>query len=130
MTNQDIWNLLNVKHPERKPEVSKDSYGFKPEEEFHLKGDNILPKLDMNSALGPSRLRNSHLIIWMGVYAPPAADEAVEHLELLILDMANDEIPPWFIHAMEGTALKALAKEEARNGGETESQTGVDTKHP
>ncbi len=47
----------------------------------------------MHAAPGPSGLRNDHLGIWAGVFAPEAAEEAVEHLELLINDMANDKMP-------------------------------------
>ena len=40
----------------------------------------------------------------------------MEHLELLISDMANDKMPPWFTQAMQGADLLALAKEEQRPG--------------
>ncbi len=50
------------------------------EEEVELKVGNILPKLDVNAAPRPTGLRNEHLRIWAGVFAPPATDEAVEWL--------------------------------------------------
>ncbi len=65
-----------------------------PDEELRLKLDKILPKLDVYAAPGPSGLRNAHLRMWTGVYAPDIADEqSVEHLELLPSDIANDKMP-------------------------------------
>ena len=58
-----------------------------------MKVDKILLKLDIYTAPGPGELRNAHLRMWTGVYAPETADEAVEHLELLLSDMANDKMP-------------------------------------
>ena len=58
-----------------------------------------MPKLDVHAAPGPSGLRNGHLRIWTGVFALEAAEEAVEHLELFISDMANDKLPTWFTRA-------------------------------
>ena len=54
--------------------------------------------------------------MWTGVYARPAADDAVDHLEILISDMATDITPPWLMHAVQGAGLIALAKGEASNG--------------
>ncbi len=113
MPNEVIWNQIRVKHPARKKKISENLYSFKPDEEFQLKLEKILPKLNMNAAPGSAGLRNSHLRPWVGVYAPPAADEAVEHLELLISDMANDKLPPWFMQAVQGEDLISFAKVEA-----------------
>jgi hypothetical protein len=65
-----------------------------------LKVGNILPKRDMNVVPGPSGLRNGHIRIWAGAFAPPSADEAIEWLEKLLTDMANDKMPAWFMHAI------------------------------
>jgi hypothetical protein len=83
------------KHLDRKHEIGDDSYEVRPDEEVELKVGNILPKLDMNAAPGPSGLRNGHIRIWAGVFVPPSADEAIEWLEKLLTDMANDRLPGW-----------------------------------
>jgi hypothetical protein len=83
---------IEDKHPSRKRKIPQRAYAFQPEEELYLKLEKILPKLDVHAAPGPSGLRNGHLRIWSGVFAPEAAEEAVEHLELLISDMANDKL--------------------------------------
>jgi len=83
---------MKRKHPSRKETISEEYYKFRLEEEVELKVGNILPKLDMNAAPGPSRLRNTHLRVWTGVFAPPATDEAIHHLEELLSDMANDKL--------------------------------------
>jgi hypothetical protein len=82
-----------------------------------LKVGKILSKLDMNAAPGPSGLRNGHIRIWAGVFAPPSADEAVEWLENLLTDMANDRLPGWFIQAIQAAELMALVKAEAAAEG-------------
>ena len=51
-----------------------------------MKVDKILPKLDVNAAPSPGRLRNAHLRLWTGVYAPESADEAVEHMGMMLSD--------------------------------------------
>jgi hypothetical protein len=70
--------------------------------------DKILPKLDVYAAPGPSGLWNSHLSIWTRVFAPESADEAVEHLETLINDMANDKPPTWFMQELVTTNHKSV----------------------
>ncbi len=74
---------------------------MRPEEEVELKVGNILPKLDVNTAPGPTGLRNGHLRIWAGVYAPPTTNEAMEWLEKLLTDMANNKLTAWFMHAIQ-----------------------------
>jgi len=81
------------KNPARKEPIREEHYQFQPEEEIELKMGNILHKLDMNAAPGQSSLRNGHLRLWTGVFAPPAADEAIQHLEAILTDMANDKLP-------------------------------------
>ena len=49
----------------------------------------------------------------MGVFAPEAAEEAVEHLELLISDMANDKMHAWFMRATQDAEVIAIVKREA-----------------
>ncbi len=51
------------------------------------------------------------------VFAPEAADEAVEHLELLINDMANDKLPAWFMRATQDAEVIAIVKREAEEQG-------------
>jgi hypothetical protein len=87
---------------------------MRPEEEVELKVGNILPKLDVNAAPGPTGLRNGHLRIWAGVYAPPAADEAMEWLGKLLTDMANNKLPGWYMHAIQAAELMALVKAEPK----------------
>ena len=116
MTQPVIWNQLKAKHPEKKRKIPADSYTFKPEEEFQLKLDKILPKLDMSAAPGPAGLRKSHLRLWTGVYAPPSTDEVAELLELLVSNMANDNTPPWFMQTVHAADFVALAKAVAQCG--------------
>jgi hypothetical protein len=91
----DVAVRINIddKHPNRKRINPVRAYTFQPEEELQLKLEKILPKLDVHAAPGPLGLRNGHLRIWAGVFAPETAEGAVEHLELLIGDMANDRMP-------------------------------------
>ena len=58
-----------------------------------FKIDKLLPKLDVHAAPGQSVLRIAHIKMWTGVYAPPTAEEAGDHWEILIIDMANDKVP-------------------------------------
>jgi hypothetical protein len=37
--------------------------------------------------------------MWTVIYAPETADEAVEHMQLLLSDMTNDKMPSWLMHA-------------------------------
>jgi len=64
-----------------------------PEEELKVSVKKILPKLDIHAAPGPGGLRNAHIRLWTGVFAPETSEEVVEHLELLLNDMANDKMP-------------------------------------
>jgi hypothetical protein len=50
--------------------------------------------------------------MWMGAFAPVTVQVFVEHLEDLITNMANDRLPPWFMHAMQGADLLAIIKTE------------------
>jgi len=113
MDDIEIWNQIDDKHPARKRRITEQAYAFQPEEELQLKLEKILPKLDVHAAPGPSGLRNGHLRIWAGVFAPEAAEEAVEHLEHLISDMANDKMPAWFMRATQDAEVIALVKREA-----------------
>ena len=79
----------------------------------------MLPKLDVNAAHGPSGLRNGHLRVWTGVLAPKSVDEAVERLETLISDMANDKMSAWFMRATQAAEVIALVKREAERAGVT-----------
>jgi hypothetical protein len=61
LENPEIWEQMKNKHPERKEHIKEEHYQYQPEEEIELKVGNILHKLDMNAAPGPSGLRNGHL---------------------------------------------------------------------
>jgi len=100
------------KHPVRIKQIGPDMYTFVLVEAVTLKLGKILGKLSNDAAPGPTRLRNNHVNMWMGAFAPDTTDEAIEHLEDLITDMANDKLPPWFMHAMHGTQLLAIIKTE------------------
>ena len=115
----EIWMQIDDKHPDRKRRVPHQAYSFQPEEELQLKLEKILPKLNVHAAPGPSGLRNGHLRIRAGVFAPEAAEEAVEHLELLICDMANDKLPTWFMRATHDAEVIAIVKKEAEEQGRT-----------
>ena len=52
--------------------------------------------------------------IWARVFAPKSADEAVDHLEILISDMANDKLPSWLMQATQSSEVIALVKGEAQ----------------
>ena len=110
----EVWNQIEKKHPARKIRIPEGAYQYQSEEEIHLKVSKILSKMDVYAAPGPSRLRNSHLRIWTGVFAPESADEAVEHLETLISDMANDKLPAWFMQAIQSAENISLLKGEAQ----------------
>ena len=105
---------MKKKHLARKEQIKEEHYRFQPEEEIELKVGNILHKLDMSAAPGPSGLRNGHLRLWTGVFAPPAAEEAIQHLEELLSDMTNDKLPGWFMQAVQSAELKALVKAEKK----------------
>jgi hypothetical protein len=117
LDNPEIWEQLQRKHPERKQDISEDAFEVLPEEEVELKVEKILPKLDMNAAPGPSRLRNGHIRIWAGAFAPPSVDEAIEWLKKLLTDMANDMMPAWIMHAIQAAKLMALVLADATRVG-------------
>ena len=96
-----IWEQIATKHPQRKQRIQKAAWAFVPEEELRVKVDKILPKLGVYAAPRPGGLRNAHLRMWTEVYAPETADEAADHLELLLSDMADDKMPTWFMHATQ-----------------------------
>ena len=41
----------------------------------------------------------------------------MEHLELLISDMANDKLPVWFMRATQAAEVIAIVKREAERAG-------------
>ena len=75
---------------------------FVPEDVVNLKVGKTLGKLSSDAAPGPAGLRNNHIKMWMGAFARDTTDEAIEHFEDLITDMANDWLPPYFMQAMQG----------------------------
>ena len=68
--DQHVWNQIAAKHLDRKRRIPEGACQYWSDEEIHLKVDKILPKLGVYAAPGPSGLRNSHLRIWTGVFAP------------------------------------------------------------
>ena len=84
-----------------------------------MKVGKILPKLDVNAAPRPKGLRNAHLRMWTVIYAPETADEAVEHMVLLLSDMANDNMASWFMHATHAADVIAIVKGEKEEVQET-----------
>ncbi len=77
-----------------------------------MKVDKILPNMDVNATPRPRGLRNAHLAMWTRVFAMETMDEAVEHLEVLLIDMANDKMSPWFMHATHAAEVIAIVKRE------------------
>ncbi len=114
LENPEIWAQMKNKHPARKHIIKEEHYQLQPEEEIELKVGNILHKLDMNAAPGPSGLRNGQLRLWTGVFAPPTADEAIHHLEDILTDMTNDKLPGWFMQAIQSAELMELVKADKR----------------
>jgi len=114
LEDPEIREHMKRKHPSRKEAISEEYYKFQTKEEVELKVGKILPKLDMIVAPGPSLLRNTHLRLWTGVFAPPATDEAIQHLEELLSNMANDKLPGWFMQAVNSAELMALVKAEKK----------------
>jgi hypothetical protein len=90
-----------------------------------MKLEKIVLKLDVHAAPGPSGLRNGHLRIWARVFALGAAEEAVEHLELLINDMANDKLPAWFMRATQDAEVTTIMKRETVEQGRTTNHMPV-----
>ena len=125
----EVWIQIDDKHPNMKRKIPEQTYTFQPEEELQLKLEKILPKLDVHAAPGPSRLRNGYLRIWAGVFAPEAAEEAVEHLELLIGDMANDKMPAWFMRATQDAKVITLVKREAEEQERTADHMPVQVRN-
>jgi len=53
------------------------------------------------------------------VFAPETADEAVEPLEVMLSDMANDKMPLWFMQATQAEDVIAIVKGEKETIQET-----------
>ncbi len=71
LSDPEIWEQMKAKHLDRKQPIKEEYFAVIPDEEIELKVERILPKLDMNAAPGPAGLRNAHLRMWTGVFAPP-----------------------------------------------------------
>ena len=117
LDNLVIWEQLQRKQPERTQDISEATFALRPEEKVEVRVEKVLPKLDMNATPGPSGLRNGHTRIGAGDFAPPSSDEAIEWLEKLLTDMANDKMPTWFMHAIQAAKRMALVKAEATQSG-------------
>jgi hypothetical protein len=74
-------------------EIDQDVFDLIPEEKLQVSVDRILPKLDLNAAPWPTGFWSGYLCLWTGAFAPTSAEDATEHLELLISDIANDKLP-------------------------------------
>jgi len=112
LTDGSIWEQIEAKHPGRKRQILERAWTWMHEEELKVKVDKIFFKLDVHAVPGPGGLRNAHIRMWTGVFAPETADEAVEHLELLLSDMANDKMSGWFLQATHAADVIALVKGE------------------
>ena len=89
----------------------------------------VLTKLDMNAAPGPSGLRNGHIRIWAGIFVPPDADEAIQWLEMLLTDMANNKLPS--MQAIQAAELMTVVKAETKlTGGVADHKTGTGSEYP
>jgi len=116
VSDPEVLKELKEKFPRRIVGISHDTYAYQPDEELQLKLDKILCKLDWITAPGPSGLRNGHLRMWTGAFAPVSAEAAVENMEKLVSDMANDKLPPWFMQVIQGADLLAIVKTEGKEG--------------
>jgi hypothetical protein len=61
-------------------------------------------------------MRKTHVKMLMGAFAPESAETAIEHLKDFITYIANDRLPPWFMHGMQEADLLEIIKTEARAG--------------
>ena len=75
LQDPQILQQLRDKFPVRVQVIPPEVYAYAPERELELKAEQILSKLDWNAAPGPSGLRNGHLRMWVGAFAPPAAEQ-------------------------------------------------------
>jgi hypothetical protein len=114
LRNHEIIQQLRGKHPMRIREIGPGMYTFVPEELVELKVEKILEKLKSDAAPGPTGLRNNQLRMWMGAFAPATMESAIERLDDLITNMANDRLPSWFMQAMQRAELLAIIKTEGR----------------
>jgi hypothetical protein len=110
LSDPDIIQQMQDKHPVRMKQIGPEVYTYVPEEEAEPKVGKFLGKLNNDAAPGPAGMRNTHLKMLMGAFAPRAAETAIGHLENFITDMANDKRPPWFMQAMQGAYLMAIIK--------------------
>jgi hypothetical protein len=117
------WTSGGAKHLDRKRRIPEAARAYMPEEDLQVKVDKIFPKLNVNATPGPRGLRNAHLRMWTRVFAPESADEAVEHLEVVLGDMADDKMPPWYMQATQAANVIAIV-----NGETTTSHATVDHK--
>ena len=100
LSDHEILQQMQDTHPVRIMQIEPDIYTFLPEEEVELKVDKILGKLNNEASPRPAGLRNTHVEMWMGAFAPASAETTIQYLENFITDMANDKLPPWFMQAM------------------------------
>ena len=63
--------------------------------------------------------------MWVGAFAPPAAEQSIRLLDRFISDMANDKMPTWFMHALQGADLLAIVKEEATGNAQADHRPVV-----
>jgi hypothetical protein len=100
LQDPEILKKMEDKHMIRLKQIGPHMYTFVPEEEVQLKVGKILGKLKNEAAPRPCGLRNNHARMWMEVFAPASTDIAIENMEEIISDIANDKLPPLFMQAM------------------------------
>ena len=120
LSDPELIRKIQDKHPARVRQIGLDILAFVPEEEVVLKVDKNLGKLNNEAAQGPTGLRNTHVGMCMGAFASRAMETSIEHREDMITDMANDMLPLWFMHDIQGADLMEIIKTEARAGQRTD----------
>jgi hypothetical protein len=99
-------------------------YTFVPEAAVTLKVGKMLGKLSNDAVPGPSGLRNSHIEMWMRAFASDRVDEAIDHLEDLITNMATTAL----IHASHAENIITCNNQDRRLGRQCGGQhTSGDT---
>jgi len=80
LRDPEILQQMRDKHAMRIREIGPDMHTLVPEEPVLLKVEQILGKLKNDAALGPTRLRNNIVRMWMGAFAPATTETTIEHL--------------------------------------------------
>jgi hypothetical protein len=94
LNNPEILKQMPDEHPEIIRQIAPNIFNFVPEDEKQPKSREILRKLSNKATTGPTGLRNIHIKMWMGAFESKSVDNAIEHMDDLITDMANSILPP------------------------------------